>query len=72
MEVVGELNGRLDTRAGDPPPGTESRSVFRLGARYTIGTWRADAALLFGIASEDPTVGFGAGFTYVFDAFRVP
>jgi hypothetical protein len=71
-EVVGELNGRLDTRAGDPPPGTESRSVFRLGARYTIGTWRADAALLFGIASEDPTVGFGAGFTYVFDAFRVP
>ena len=34
-EIVGEVNGRFDTRAGDPPPGTESRSLFRVGARYT-------------------------------------
>ena len=26
-EVVGEINGRVNTRDGEPPPGTESRSV---------------------------------------------
>jgi hypothetical protein len=71
-EVVGEINGRLDTRNGEPPPGTESRGIARFGARYTIGSWRADAALLFGVTSTDPSIGFGAGFTYVFNAFQVP
>jgi hypothetical protein len=71
-EIVGEINGRKDTRLGDPPPGTESRGMARFGARYTVGTWRADAALLFGITSFDPSVGVTAGFTYVFQAFQVP
>ena len=71
-EVVGEINGRKDTRAGDPPPGTESRSTVRFGARYTIGTWRADAAVLFGVTSNDPAVGVAAGFTYVFSGLRLP
>jgi len=71
-EVVGEINGRKDTRLGDPPPGTESRSMIRFGGRYTVGTWRADAGLMFGVTSNDPSVGFTAGFTYVFDAFQVP
>ena len=71
-EVVGEINGRKDTREGDPPPGTESRSMFRFGARHTIGAWRADAAIMFGLATADPTVGMTAGFTYVFDAFQFP
>jgi hypothetical protein len=71
-EVVGEINGRLDTRKGDPPPGTESRGMARFGARYTIGTWRADMALLFGLTSHDASFGVTGGFTYVFDAFQVP
>jgi hypothetical protein len=71
-EVVGEINGRHDTREGDPPPGTESRSMARLGARYTVGTWRADAVLMFGLTTNDPSFGLGAGFTYVFDAFGTP
>jgi hypothetical protein len=71
-EVVGEINGRLDTRDGDPPPGTDSRGAVRFGGRYTIGSWRADAALMFGVTSRDPTFGVGAGFTYVFNAFSVP
>lgn len=71
-EVVGEVNGRLDTRAGEAPPGTESRGVARVGARYTAGGWRADAGLLFGVTSRDPDIGFLAGFTYVFNAFKVP
>lgn len=71
-EVVGEINGRKDTRNGDPPPGTESRGTARFGARYTVGPLRADAALSFGITSNDPGFGVTAGFTYVFQAFRNP
>lgn len=71
-ELVGEFNGRLDVREGEPPPGTDSSSIFRVGARYTIGGWRGDAALLFGLTRNDPAFGFGAGFTYVFNAFSVP
>ncbi|MBI3048302.1 MAG: hypothetical protein HYY76_08305 [Acidobacteria bacterium] len=71
-EVVGEINGRKDTRRGEPPPGTESRSMLRVGARYTSGAWRADGALLFGLLSQDPSFGVTAGFTYVFQAFPAP
>ena len=71
-EFVGEINGRFDVRNGDPPPGTESRSILRLGTRYTIGGWRGDASVFFGLSSTDPHVGAGAGFTYVFNAFSVP
>lgn len=71
-EVVGELAGWQNTRRGVPPPGTESRATARFGARYTAGAWRGDAALLFGVTSREPSVGFAAGMTYVFDAFRVP
>jgi hypothetical protein len=71
-EVVGEVNGHVDVSEGPPPPGTESRSILRFGARYTIGGWRADGAILFGLASRDPNLGVAAGFTYVFDAFTLP
>ncbi len=72
VEMVGEINGRLDTRAGEPPPGTENRGMMRLGMRYTRGAGRVDAGLLVGMTSRDPTIGFTAGFTYVFRAFQVP
>jgi len=71
-EIVGELNGRLSTRAGGAFPGTESRASFRMGARYTRGALRLDAGGLVGLTSLDPTLGFTAGFTYVFDAFTLP
>jgi hypothetical protein len=71
-EVVGEVNGRINSRNGQPPPGTESRGVLRVGVRYTVGSWRADGAALVGLTNIDAGVGVTAGFTYVFDAFRVP
>ncbi len=37
-ELVGELNGRVSTRSGDPFPGTESRGIVKLGGRYTRGS----------------------------------
>jgi len=72
VEVVGELNGRINSRNGQPPPGTESRGVLRVGGRYTVGSWRGDAAVMLGTTNADVGVGVAAGFTYVFDAFRVP
>jgi hypothetical protein len=71
-EVVGEIAGRASTRSGGPLPGTESRGMLRVGGRFTQGTVRLDAAILFGVTTVDPTVGFTAGFTYVFNAFKVP
>jgi hypothetical protein len=71
-EVVGELNGRVSTRAGEAFPGTESRGNLRVGTRYTRGSVRFDAGLLVGITSLDPTIGFTAGFTYVLNAFTLP
>ena len=71
-EVVGEINGRGNTRAAGPLPGTESRNVIRLGMRYTKGGWRGDGAVLLGATNNDPSIGFTAGFTYAFTAFSIP
>ena len=71
VELVGEINGRASTRSGEAPVGTESRSVMRLGARYTTGPVRIDAAFVTGFTSLDPTLGFTAGVTWVFPAFAV-
>ena len=72
LEVVGEVNGRLNTRGGDPPAGTESRGQFRVGGRFTRSTVRVDAGLIVGMTSRDPKVGLTAGFTWVFKGFTIP
>ncbi len=72
LEVVGELNGRLDTRSGEAPIGTESRGAMRIGGRFTRSTVRVDAGLIVGVTSLDPSVGFTAGVTWVFKGFTVP
>jgi hypothetical protein len=72
VEVVGELNGRANTRGGTAPVGTESRSTLRFGGRLTRGTVRLDAGILLGITSRDPGFGFTAGATWVFKGFTVP
>jgi hypothetical protein len=71
-ELVGELNGRLSTRNGIAPVGTESRGILKLGGRYTYGPVRFDTGVFFGLTTIDPTIGFTAGFTYVFNAFKIP
>ena len=71
-EIVGELNGRLSTRSGEPFPGTEDRGLLKFGGRYTRGPVRFDAGVYFGLTTVDPTIGFTTGFTYVFNAFTVP
>jgi hypothetical protein len=71
-EIVGELNGRVSTRSGPDIPGTESRGLLNIGARYTEGSIRFDGGVFVGLTSIDPTFGVTAGFTYVFNAFQVP
>jgi hypothetical protein len=71
-ELVGEVNGRKSMRSGAAFPGTESRGILKLGGRYTQGPVRFDAGVFLGLTSIDPTIGFTAGFTYVFNAFTIP
>lgn len=71
IEVVGELNGRANTRGGTPPVGTESRAMMRVGGRITRGTVRLDAGILLGVTSRDPGFGITAGATYVFKGFTI-
>jgi hypothetical protein len=72
LEVVGEINGRANTRGDGAPPGTDSRATFRVGGRYTYGTVRVDAGLLLGTTSRDPDWGFTIGATWVFKGYTVP
>ncbi len=73
FEVVGEVNGRANTRNADSTPvGTESRAAMRAGVRFTRGTVRLDTAVIVGMTSRDPSIGLAAGFTWVFRGFRVP
>jgi hypothetical protein len=72
FELVGEINGRLNTRNERVPPGTESRSTMRVGTRFTHAAVRVDGGLIFGLTSRDPSFGFTAGVTYVFKGFTLP
>ena len=55
LEIVGEVNGRVNTRGGEPPVGTESRGALRVGGRFTRHTVRVDAGVIFGMTSADPS-----------------
>ena len=70
-ELVGELNGRVSTRS-NAFTGTENRGILKIGGRYTHGPVRFDAGVFLGLTTIDPTIGFTAGFTYVFNAFTIP
>lgn len=71
-EIVSEVNGRISTRSGGPFPGTETRGLAAIGGRYTTGSIRFDGRIFIGLKDVDPRIGFGAGFTYVFNAFELP
>lgn len=70
-ELVGEFVGRANF-ANLVTPGAEDRGLLRFGARYTKSGVRIDGGVLLGLTSYDPGVGFTAGLTWVFNAFKVP
>lgn len=72
VEIVGEVNGHLNTRDEDLPFDTDTRGSMRVGGRFTRGTVRLDGAVIVGMTARDPDFGFTAGFTWVFRGFTLP
>jgi len=70
-EIVGEFVGRANF-AHIVTPGAEDRGLLRFGTRYTVSGVRFDAGVLLGLTPRDPEIGFTGGFTWVFNAFKVP
>ena len=70
-EIVGEFVGRANF-ANIVTPGAEDRGLLRFAARYTISSVRFDTGLLLGLTPRDPEIGITGGFTWVFDAFKIP
>lgn len=65
INVVSEVNGRLNTRSGSAPIGTESVGQFRVGTQIKASGLRFDTAALFGITKNSPRTGIIFGVTYV-------
>jgi hypothetical protein len=70
-EFVGEFMGRANF-ANIVTPGAEDRGLLRFGARYTMSGVRFDGGVLVGLTPRDPAIGLTAGFTWVFDAVKIP
>jgi len=69
INVVSEVNGRVNTRSGDAPLGTESIGQFRVGGQIKASGLRFDTAALFGLTKHSPRTGFIFGVTYQSPAF---
>ena len=72
VEVVGEVAGRVNSRRGFPPPGTESSGFVRVGTRVTMGTFRWDGGVFYGLTPRDARIGATTGITWVFKGFELP
>ena len=70
FEVVGEINGRLNTRDERIPPGTETRSGLRVGMRGTHAALRVDGGVMFGSTSRDPSFRLRLGSPTCLEALR--
>ncbi len=64
VNVLGEVNGRVNTRSGAAPLGTESIGQFRLGTQIKASGLRFDAAAAFGLTKFSPRTGVIVGVTY--------
>lgn len=64
INIVGEVNGRVNTRSGAAPIGTESLSQFRVGTQIRASGLRFDTAAVFGLTKFSPRTGITFGVTY--------
>ncbi len=64
VNLASEVNGRLNTRSGDAPVGTESVGQFRIGTQVKASGLRFDAAAAFGLTKYSPRTGITFGVTY--------
>jgi hypothetical protein len=64
FSLAGEVNGRVNTRPGNGPLGTESQSEARLGMQIRASGLRFDFAGIKGLTSFSPNSGVTIGVTY--------
>lgn len=72
VSIVGEVNGRANTRSGGAPLGTESLSQLRIGTQIRASGLRFDTAGIIGLTKQSPQSGFTFGVTYVTPAILKP
>ncbi len=64
INLLSEVNGRINTRSGVTPLGTESVGQFRVGAQIKASGLRFDTAAAFGLTKFSPRTGVIFGVTY--------
>ena len=64
VNIVSEVNGRVNTRGGTAPLGTESIGQFRIGTQVKASGLRFDAAAAFGLTKYSPKTGIIFGVTF--------
>ncbi len=64
VNLVSEVNGRVSTRSGDTPLGTESIGQFRVGTQIKASGLKFDTAAIFGLTKFSPRTGLTFGVTY--------
>jgi len=64
LSLAGEVNGRVNTRPGSGPLGTESQSEARLGMQIRASGLRFDFAGIKGLTNFSPNSGLTIGVTY--------
>jgi hypothetical protein len=64
FSIAGEVNGRMNTRPGGGPLGTESQGEARLGMQIRASGLRFDFAGIKGLTSQSPRSGLTVGVTY--------
>lgn len=64
FSLAGEVNGRVNTRPGTGPLGTESQGEARLGMQIRASGLRFDFAGIKGLTSQSPRSGITVGVTY--------
>jgi hypothetical protein len=72
INVVSEVNGRMNTRKGVAPLGTESLGQFRIGTQIRASGLRFDTAAIFGLTRFSPRTGLTFGVTYQSPAIFAP
>ncbi|MBK8303533.1 MAG: hypothetical protein IPK98_09115 [Chloracidobacterium sp.] len=72
VNIVSEVNGRVNTRKGNAPLGTESMGQFRIGAQIKASGLRFDTAAAFGLTKFSPRTGITFGVTYVSPSIFTP
>lgn len=64
INIVSEINGRMNTRRNAAPLGTESVGQFRVGTQIRASGLRFDTAAIFGLTKYSPRTGITFGVTY--------